>query len=184
MIEIPLGWRRLRDGETVIEGDKCWDSGDFKPSINYSATNGLQSHECRPYIRPLDNEWYDHDDGTCPVNGEEVVETLGNVANWNVSAKAKHWHWKAIAKYRRSYSAEKPKSEPSPQIEGVTPAPSLDCIEILPTTRVDLRINGEHIAGVQVVDDMLEIESMSICKASQFRHLIAAIEKAVALARN
>lgn len=177
MIEIPKGWRRLAKGEKPKRGDEYRQL--FTRAKGVVADDEQIVFNDLVYYCQLDDQWHDHDGGECPVNRDEVVEYELR-AGGTLKRRAGELRWEHydarycsiqddIIRYRR----HQPIPAPQPS------APSSDKTQIVATHHVELRINGEHIAGVQVVDGMLEIESLNICKACHASHLIEAIQRAV-----
>lgn len=74
-VEIPLGWRRLRDNELPILGDKFFNKKENKfYRVLAGEVYGPQIDDCKPYIGELGHEWMPHDGGDMPVNPNEIVD--------------------------------------------------------------------------------------------------------------
>lgn len=160
MIEIPLGWRRLRDDERVIEGDKFWlKENQFDFSENWERGSSIQSACAKPYIRPLDNEWHEHDGGEMPVNCDEVVSYRMLNGSGQDSCKANLLRWEKllretdISKYRRHQPAEQLQPLTEPHMTGTTMETMFRFVR---TLGVDVQSSsGESVLKVFIDDDQV-----------------------------
>jgi len=52
---IPKGWRELKEGEPVVQGDRYYNDSlrEFVPSVNFRCCGGKQGELSKPYIRRI-----------------------------------------------------------------------------------------------------------------------------------
>ncbi len=183
-IEIPLGWRRLRDGEIPIAGDKYRYRGEWDVFGKAEEGKSPQFDSLKPYIRPFDDQWHEHDGGEMPVNAEEVVDYEMREYGFRHGI-ATNLRWRNgcgegvieadIVGYRRHQPAERPATLAEPHMTETTmETPILGTFET--GKKVEYTISHDTVFQVENFDGVVKINGDDVCDAEHIPALIKALE--------